>query len=697
MTHRNRRATASFAALALLVLSTLTTFALPTHNVPTGLAAATDQGRANANTEQNLTVVLKLHNRAEFDEAVEKLFDPSSPTFRQWFTDKDFEKYAPTAQEFETVKNELVKQGFTVLSSDPRRFSIRVHGTTATVEKAFQTELHNFTYRGSSFQAHIADAKLTGAAGDLVDSVSGIERHQSHPQLSTVKNPKTGEPISRRLVNTQLSLADFTGSLTDTPLSVAEPELFAGGGFGSYFDGTLYGANGKSAAFTPVQLQSHYGLTSLIKEGYDGTGQTIALVEGYGYPQAEKDANTAATLFGLPALTSSNFSVVYPEGEPLDPGATALTGWDVEIALDIQSSHSIAPGAKILVVASAGQDNEDQISSLNYIITNKLANTVSSSWENDSEIIAGPSEEDAFNTVLEIGTAAGISFQFSSGDSGDLGLGTPVGAVSVPSNSPYATAVGGTSVLNDPYESAHIVTGWGNDVVYLVDGFVLDPLQGFYYFGGGGGQSQFFAKPAWQSSLPGTWRQVPDASALADPFTGFPIIVTQDSQQYGAVYGGTSLASPIFTATWAIADQYNGAPLGFAAPILATLGVGQITDVVPPPATVTNYNPYGLLSDGTTTTSLSWLQVYTEAENLDDFPNLLTLYSQTHFVSTVYPGAFGESPSVYDLAVSFGTDSSLTVTKGWDNVTGWGEPNGLPFIQGVTGKTTGAPLDEKVE
>jgi hypothetical protein len=47
------------------------------------------------------------------------------------------------------------------------------------------------------------------------------------------------------------------------------------------------------------------------------------------------------------------------------------------------------------------------------------------------------------------------------------------------------------------------------------------------------------------------------------------------------------------------------------------------------------------------------------------------------------------------VAVSFGTDSSLTVTPGWDDVTGWGEPNGLHFIQGVTGKTTGAELDEK--
>jgi subtilase family serine protease len=697
MTFRNLRAIASFAAMALLTLSTLSTFALPTHNVPIGLATATDQGRVNANTELNLTVVLTLHNRAQFDKAVEALYDPASATFRQWFTDKDFEKYAPTAQEFETVRSELVKQGFTVVSSDPHRLSIRVHGTAATVEKAFQTELHNFTYQGRSFRAHVNDAKLTGAANDLIDSVSGIELHQSRPQLSTVKNPKTGEPASRRLVKTEQSLADFKGSLTDEPLSVAEPELWASGGFGAYFDGTLYGANGKTAAFTPAQLEAHYGLTSVIQAGYNGAGQTIALVEAYGYPQAETDANTAATLFGLPALTSSNFSVVYPEGEPIDPGAAALTGWDVEIALDIQSSHSIAPGAKILVVASAGQDNEDQINSLSYIITNKLANAVSSSWENDDEIIAGPLEEEAFNTVLETGAAAGISFQFSSGDGGDLGLGTPVGAVGVPSNSPYATAVGGTSVLNDPYESAHIVTGWGNNIVYLVDGVVLDPLEGYYFGGSGGGQSQYFAKPAWQSALPGSWRQVPDVSALADPYTGFPIIFTQDSVQYGAVYGGTSLASPIFTATWAIADQYNGAALGQAAQILPKLNAGEITDVVPPPASITRYNPIGLLTDGVTETSLSSLQIYTEAENLDDFPNLLTLYSQTQFVSTVWPGAYGYSPSIYDVAVSFGTDSSLTVTKGWDNVTGWGEPNGLPFIQGVTGKTTGAPLIAKEE
>jgi len=319
-----------------------------------------------------------------------------------------------------------------------------------------------------------------------------------------------------------------------------------------------------------------------------------------------------------------------------------------------------------------------------------LAYAVSSSWENDSEIISGTLEEEAFNTVLETGVAAGISFQFSSGDGGDQGLGTPVGAVSIPSNSPYATGVGGTSVLNNPYTGGQIVTGWGNNLVYLYDYGVEDPLEGYYFGGAGGGQSQYYAKPSWQSALPGSWRQVPDVSALADPFTGFPIVVTDDGAQYGYVYGGTSLASPIFTATWAIADQYNGKPLGDAAPIVAKLKSGDITDVTPPSASITDYNVTGLIEAPSGLTSYSDSQIYTKAINEDDYPNLLTLYSETKFVSAFWPNAYGSNE--YDLALSFGTDSSLTVTTGWDNVTGFGEPNGLPFIQGVTGKTTGASV-----
>lgn len=683
----SRIATAtSGAAMTLLSLSPLAAthaYALDEHNVSKAISRANDLGRVPASQNQTLTVVLKKHNEAELDKAIEELYNPESSTYHQWFTANDFAKYAPTAAELETVKKELVSRGFTVVSTDPHNFSIRVTGTTAHVESAFQTELHTLRINNKVFQAHTRDAQLPGAAGQLVESVAGLERHQVQPLISFVKDPRTGKALFKKKVTAANAGATLTQEISGTPLTA--PALYsfttpdASLPLAAYY-GNVYNKNpSQIISYTPAELQSHYGLTSLIKQGYDGTGQTIALVEAYGYAAAEADANVAAKAFALPALNSSNFSVIYPEGKPINSAAADLTGWTDEIALDIQSAHAIAPGAKILVVASAGQDNEDQIASLQYIISHKLASTVSNSWENDDELLAGPSEENAFNSVLKLGAASGISFQFSSGDGGDLGLGTPVGSLGVPSNSPYATAVGGTSILNNTAGSGQVVTGWGNNIVFLNAGGPVDPPTGDAFFNGGagGGESLFFAKPSWQKALPGTGRQVPDVSALADPFTGFGIIVTEQGKQVAfAGVGGTSLASPIFTAIWAIADQYNGKALGQAAPAVAKLKSGQITDVLPTSAlNVSDVSGTVYDSNGPTFYSQTGL-----------FEGLL--YDQHGFVSAIWPLV----PGVEDVAITFGTDSSLTVTPGWDNVTGYGEPNGLPFIQGVTGKTTGAAL-----
>jgi subtilase family serine protease len=170
-------------------------------------------------------------------------------------------------------------------------------------------------------------------------------------------------------------------------------------------------------------------------------------------------------------------------------------------------------------------------------------------------------------------------------------------------------------------------------------------------------------------------------SALADPFTGFAIIFTDAGTQYAeAGIGGTSLASPIFTAIWAIADQYNGGPLGHAGEAVTHLKHGQITDVVgTTPLNTSDVTGTVYDSNGATFYSATALFADADAGQL-----------QTQFVSALWPIASDEA-----IAITFGVDSSLTTNPGWDNATGYGEPNGLPFIQGVTGKTTGAALVKK--
>lgn len=116
---------------------------------------------------------------------------------------------------------------------------------------------------------------------------------------------------------------------------------------------------------------------------------------------------------------------------------------------------------------------------------------------------------------------------------------------------------------------------------------------------------------------------------------------------------------PIFSGIWTIADQKAGKALGQAAPLLYKLPSTAINDVVPVSSPT---NVAGAIFDANGATFYS-------SDTL-----LAPLYTTTQYFS-----AFWNLSGEY-VDLSFGTDSSLTVTPGWDNVTGLGVPNGLAFI-----------------
>ena len=164
--------------------------------------------------------------------------------------------------------------------------------------------------------------------------------------------------------------------------------------------------------------------------------------------------------------------------------------------------------------------------------------------------------------------------------------------------------------------------------------------------------------------MPGTQRLLPDISWLADPFTG-GIIAISEAFVYPPiewqVYGGTSLATPMFSGLWAIANQEAGAPLGQAARHLYSMPKGTITDVVPVGSS-TNVTASIVEPTGTNT--------YTAAELAAPLVNTTTFYS-----------ALWDIPLEQDTTflITFGTDSGLTTGPGWDDVTGLGTPNGKAF------------------
>jgi len=103
--------------------------------------------------------------------------------------------------------------------------------------------------------------------------------------------------------------------------------------------------------------------------------------------------------------------------------------------------------------------------------------------------------------------------------------------------------------------------------------------------------------------------------------------------------------------------------LGQAAPAIAGLQPGELVDVLPL----------------TSPTSVSGTIFNTTGSTYYSYTNLFTglLYDTTGFTSAMISGGG------VDEAISFGLDSSLSVTPGWDNVTGYGTPYGFAFINAV--------------
>src|SRR5690348_15228975 len=133
--------------------------------------------------------------------------------------------------------------------------------------------------------------------------------------------------------------------------------------------------------FTPAKVAGAYGFDRLACTTTCGSGQTIAIVDAYDSPTAESDLAAFSTQFGLPQCTSASgcFTKATPQGQPTVDG-----GWALEIALDVQWAHAVAPGAKILLVEAADSRISSLVAAVDYAVA-QGAKVVSMSWGSDGE------------------------------------------------------------------------------------------------------------------------------------------------------------------------------------------------------------------------------------------------------------------------------------------------------------------------
>ncbi len=665
-------------SMAFAIAATIGGSSFAAASGPQQTTEAKDLGSVNPSSRISATVWLRSAADKALADAIDALNDPSSNKYHDWMSDAELARYGATAQDTATVAASLKAMGLSVdrVSDDGR--SIRVSGSARAVQGAFGTALHAWQKGGRIFTKAASTPSYQGAHPELIGAVAGLSGEGIRPFVSRQVDLATGRPVAPFVPQAGTDpLAGFTSNCfgaTQTESSSGYAGTINGVATftKSKFTGPTYMPAGldptpRTCGLTAREVRSHYGLDEAHALGWTGQGETIVIVDAYGSPTALSDLNAFSSVMGLPAMNGKTFRVVTSDGAP--DGVDA--DWALETTLDIEWAHAIAPDAKIVLVVAPSADNAELAYAVRYAADQRFGNVISASWGlPEAEADIGTAR--MFNEAIQHAAARGIAFNVASGDSGDNGVGTPLGAPNIPSDSPYATAVGGTSI-GIPSDNGAVETGWGLAVTSLgatYQPYSVPDARGTLQ-GSGGGESVFFAKPRFERSLHGAGRQVPDVAALADPQTGAIAVFTEPASGTTELLtvGGTSLATPIFSAIWALADQAAGESLGQAAPLIAKLPPYALRDILP-------------IQGGAKRTTSGSI----------DYRNVLTTYTaaqllgidQTQpkgFTSTLFLSTAQERPTWYVLG--FGIDTSLQVAEGWDNVTGYGVPSGLTFIDSL--------------
>jgi len=588
---------------------------------PAWATAKADKGDASNGAQVKLRVYLAGKDADGLARYAKAVSDPSSPAYGKYLSAKQAAaRYGATKAQVAAVKSWLKSNGLKV--TGVTQHYVSVTGDVAAAEKAFGTQLHNYTKGSKTYRAPSKTASAPDSLKGAVLTVTGLDNapHKaSHDD--TLPPPET-------VFRNSGPFSSYYGSNIASTLPDA---------YGTKIPYAVQGYTGK-------QLRAAYGAGT-----YTGKGVRVAITDAYASPYIAFDAQTYASKHGDAAWKTSQLHQVLPKKYTNTTDCSAA-GWYGEETLDVEAVHAVAPSADVTYVGAASCMDDDLLDSLSKVVDNHLADIVSNSW-GDIEANQTPDLAAAYDQVFQFGAVEGIGFYFSSGDNGDEVANTGTKQVDTPANSAWVTAVGGTSLAVGKNDTYQWETGWGTKKALLsADGKSWTNFPGAFTSGAGGGTSKTVAEPYYQkgvvpnalataNSATGN-RVVPDISAIADPNTGFKVGQTQTLPDGTLGYdeyriGGTSLAAPVIAAVQALAQEARGGKaIGFANPeIYARYGKGVYHDV----------------TDKPTGKDLAVARV--------DFAN-------------GYDATGGLLTSVRSL----GKDSSLSAVKGYDDVTGVGSP-----------------------
>ena len=440
---------------------------------------------------------------------------PGSSSYRRFLTPRQVAtRYGASASVRSRFVRDIRRYGFSV-RVDPSDVFARVTGSVALFERVFKV-------------------RITQGMGD--DPPVMTYGTTKPLRLPSDLRPLVQDVVTSYLRQVKVSAVHAVAAHKVPAGGLAAPAASGGPARTGTWTGGCAQAEA-TGAFSYNQVRDAYGIDQL----GTGAGASIAILGLTEVPSA-RDIADNARCFAYQKLKSRT---LLTDGETL-PVPTGLFEPQEDLAL----ARGMAPDASLIFTQAWSGSDMWFLGAAQVLDSRNLPESFSISYgicEND---VRGngpdvtPSTRAGANlldsVLIRLGLA-GVGSYASAGDSGSSCNGLPYSGVAWPASSPYLTAVGGTRLTLTASNQRADEVVW-NDLQWTPasDG------------GGasGGGFSVKSARPPFQTGLglAGSRRAVPDVSAAASSFPGWPVVLGG----HWTVDAGTSAAAPLVAAAMAV-------------------------------------------------------------------------------------------------------------------------------------------------
>ena len=334
-------------------------FTLAGH-VPPRARAEFDQGRVSPSLVlTHITVALapSAQQQADLTNLLAAQQNPSTPDYHHWLTPEQYAaRFGASEGDLSQIKSWLEAQGLSVTGVARGRNWISADGTAAQVERAFQTEIHEYVVDGETHFANATEPSLPAAFSGVISGIRGL-------------NDFRMKPAGR--------------SLREAP---------------------QYTAGRNVHYMAPNDFAAIYDINPLYGAGVDGTGQKLVVA---GQTQVNlSDIETFRSAYGL----APNDPQLLQVPNSKNPGISSA---DLpEADLDLEWSGAVARNATIIFVYSS-----DVMASIQYAIDQNLAPVITSSY-GLCEQETGRPDAVTFESWARQGNVQGITWINASGDAG---------------------------------------------------------------------------------------------------------------------------------------------------------------------------------------------------------------------------------------------------------------------------------------